>query len=84
MATYFELKQMIENGSITSFNEWFEHIDLDQFTAATNMTAKRLNALRLNPCDFKLKEIMQIGALLDIDPKTLSLLFIKNCLTIRQ
>lgn len=82
--TYPDLKQMILAHAVKSFDDWFGFIEQKKFMEDTGMSIRRLQALRLQPGDITLNELMKLCTLLDMDAGDLGNHFVKGFQVRRQ
>lgn len=84
MPTYPDLKQMIEAGAVKTFDDWFGFIEQKKLMEDTGMSIRRVQALRLQPGDITLNELMRLCVLLDMDAGELGNHFVKGFVVRRQ
>lgn len=66
MATYTELKRLIEAKAISSFADFFLFVDMDQFCIDTKIPAGRMQALVASPGHMTMDELWTISQVIGV------------------
>lgn len=75
MTSYADLKQAIERGAVTSFDQFFMFVSQKQFMQDMGISQRRLKALKQLPMHITLAELNRLSELIGVNAGTIGVIF---------